>query len=704
MVPRGVVFILAAVASTALLGPAPRAPRRSVRPPLSMLVPMPPQRGLSPAARRSFPQRALAMLFSTTEEASGGGGAGAGPNAPAASGTARREGADALRAKAARLARQAEKLKLEAEKEQLQLDQERLAKRRERLLHVEDVVQRLLNCSVFELKPIIEENKPLFDEDLFFRLAELGNMARSSKERDDITQLAENVMRTLEAVDTRQADEVSQAIYKEVTAGAKKDDTSGGPPSGPADSQADMLRGWIESVLQNSSSGANATVSLSDGVQLVNMPQWIPAPLLPLVLDAEAGPMDTADLEQVKKLVFGPETFFVSGEEVSPYIALYRGTLRGESDEVFNKVQERLAAVPGLSDRVQLLLMPDPTPDPVRRVELMERGLPPDALGEPEPVFVAISGRAKPLSAQGAFRLVYFVPLLLSVITTFSYALGVFAFSNDFYDRLVEQGDVTALERVLPVVGGILGLSALHELSHFVAGAARGVKLGIPFALPSLQTGTYGSITKFLSFPKDRKTQFDVAAAGPLMGLVASVGLLAAGLYLGAHATPGEVQDFPVLPASFFRGSALVGALASALDPTSMAAPPTSPVSVHPLAVVGVAGAVINALNLLPVGRLDGGRMATAALGRRTASAVANTVLLLQALSFFVSTSGLQLYWGLIIVLFQRNQDVPATDEVTPLDEGRRVLFYAAMAAAALALLPFPLSPGGGGFGLSNTI
>jgi len=41
-------------------------------------------------------------------------------------------------------------------------------------------------------------------------------------------------------------------------------------------------------------------------------------------------------------------------------------------------------------------------------------------------------------------------------------------------------------------------------------------------------------------------------------------------------------------------------------------------VQLHPLAVIGFTGALLNALQLLPVGRLDGGRLATATLGQRS--------------------------------------------------------------------------------------
>ena len=49
----------------------------------------------------------------------------------------------------------------------------------------------------------------------------------------------------------------------------------------------------------------------------------------------------------------------------------------------------------------------------------------------------------------------------------------------------------------------------------------------------------------------------------------------------------------------------------------------SSPViSLHPLAVIGFVTFLVNALQLLPIGRLDGGRVATAVLGGGQASPV----------------------------------------------------------------------------------
>jgi len=70
-------------------------------------------------------------------------------------------------------------------------------------------------------------------------------------------------------------------------------------------------------------------------------------------------------------------------------------------------------------------------------------------------------------------------------------------------------------------------------------GRLRGLELLFPSVLlPSLQIGLFGSVTRLLAFPKDRKQLFDVAIAGPLCGFTASLVCLFGGLSLTAGATP----------------------------------------------------------------------------------------------------------------------------------------------------------------------
>jgi membrane-associated protease RseP (regulator of RpoE activity) len=100
----------------------------------------------------------------------------------------------------------------------------------------------------------------------------------------------------------------------------------------------------------------------------------------------------------------------------------------------------------------------------------------------------------------------------------------------------------------------------------------------------------------------------------------------------------------------------------------------------------GWAGLVINGLNLIPLGELDGGRLAHAVWGRRAASRV--SVVLTLALGLAGIVDSLALYWILLVLLLQRGPIVPQGDEVSA-PEGAG-LALALLAVPLLTLLPYP--------------
>ncbi|MFM7191250.1 MAG: site-2 protease family protein, partial [Microcystaceae cyanobacterium] len=153
----------------------------------------------------------------------------------------------------------------------------------------------------------------------------------------------------------------------------------------------------------------------------------------------------------------------------------------------------------------------------------------------------------------------------------------------------------------------ILGV---HEIGHGWMAKKHQIKLSWPFFLPTWQIGSFGAVTRFESLLPNRSVMFDVAIAGPALGGVLSLILLFLGLVL-SH--PGSLFQ---VPTQFFQGSILVGALSRIVLGDELQ---KSIVDINPLAVLGWLGLTINALNLMPAGQLDGGRIVQAIYGRKTA-------------------------------------------------------------------------------------
>jgi Zn-dependent protease len=237
---------------------------------------------------------------------------------------------------------------------------------------------------------------------------------------------------------------------------------------------------------------------------------------------------------------------------------------------------------------------------------------------------------------------------------------------------------------------GLLLILGVHELGHFFVARRHAIDVTPPYFIPvPFGLGTFGAFIQMRSPPANRKALFDVAVAGPLAGLVIAVPALLLGLRSSSitagddgtlshgilhGATVGSSILFTVLTKLSFGDAAQYGAL----------------VHLSPLAFAGWLGLFITALNLLPVGQLDGGHITRAMFGSRvgnTISSVAMWSLFLLALFVW---PGLMM-WALI-VFFIAGRGAPPLNDVTPLDSGRMVLGYIAILILILILAPMPHS------------
>ena len=111
----------------------------------------------------------------------------------------------------------------------------------------------------------------------------------------------------------------------------------------------------------------------------------------------------------------------------------------------------------------------------------------------------------------------------------------------------------------------------------------------------------------------------------------------------------------------------------------------------------GWAGLVWNGLNLIPMGQLDGGRVAHAVWGRRAATAINVVVTLVLGLAGIIDS--LALYWILFVLFLQRGPIPPQQDEVSQ-PEGNALLYGAALLfIPLLTLFPYPVDVSSGPFG-----
>jgi membrane-associated protease RseP (regulator of RpoE activity) len=139
-------------------------------------------------------------------------------------------------------------------------------------------------------------------------------------------------------------------------------------------------------------------------------------------------------------------------------------------------------------------------------------------------------------------------------------------------------------------------------------------------------------------------------------------------------------------PAQFFQGSILVGTLARVFLGASLQ---TNLVDVHPLMIVGWLGLVVTALNLMPAGQLDGGRVVQAIYGRKTARRTTIATLVVLGIVALVNPANpIVLYWAIVILFLQRSLERPSLNEITEPNDTRAILALLALFLMVATLIP----------------
>jgi membrane-associated protease RseP (regulator of RpoE activity) len=159
----------------------------------------------------------------------------------------------------------------------------------------------------------------------------------------------------------------------------------------------------------------------------------------------------------------------------------------------------------------------------------------------------------------------------------------------------------------------LLAILTAHEFGHYFAAQHYQVPASLPYFIPFPFSlfGTLGAVIRMSPRIPNRRALFDIAAAGPLGGLIPAIPIAYLGLTLS---TPVHRADIPE-GAIHFADPLLFKALGwMALGPLN----PEFELMIHPLAYAGWVGMFVTALNLLPIGQLDGGHITHALFGQKS--------------------------------------------------------------------------------------
>ena len=229
----------------------------------------------------------------------------------------------------------------------------------------------------------------------------------------------------------------------------------------------------------------------------------------------------------------------------------------------------------------------------------------------------------------------------------------------------------------------LLGILLCHEMGHYLMARRYRVRSTLPIFLPLpflSPFGTLGAVIKMRQHIRDRRALYDIGIAGPLAGIIPALIATVWGL---AHST---VIDKSAMDGTLMLGDSLLsGWIQQAIHPNLG---PDQDLLLHPVAFAGWAGLFVTALNLLPIGQLDGGHVAYGLLGRRSVYLGWAMIAALAVLGYYFPG-----WWFLLVILLLTRVRHPKTmDERVPLDSRRVALGVFALAFFVVSFIPAPIT------------
>lgn len=249
--------------------------------------------------------------------------------------------------------------------------------------------------------------------------------------------------------------------------------------------------------------------------------------------------------------------------------------------------------------------------------------------------------------------------------------------SLSLYSRLLQHPAI--LLEGLPFSLTLLAVLLAHEFGHYLAARYYNVDVTLPFFIPApTLIGTLGAFIRIRSAILSKRILFDIGVAGPLAGFGLLLLPLAAGVSLskvipGVAARGDLIFGTPLILRLFewiqFRG----------VDP--------SDIYLHPVARAAWVGCLATAINLLPIGQLDGGHILYSFLGERTKYLSRVFLAALVPMGFFFAYSWL--VWAVLLLVFGMRH--PAIFDPVPIGRTRTWLGLLALLVLILSFTAAPV-------------
>jgi membrane-associated protease RseP (regulator of RpoE activity) len=256
--------------------------------------------------------------------------------------------------------------------------------------------------------------------------------------------------------------------------------------------------------------------------------------------------------------------------------------------------------------------------------------------------------------------------------------------------RETATGNLDPLAKGLLFTFTLLTILGAHELGHYFACRHYGIRATLPFFIPAPPTitlfGTFGAVIKIKEPINSRRALFDIGIAGPLAGFAFALPAAVVGLVFASPAAPSAVS-------AVSGGIQFNDPLLFILVSKMLGIPKW--IEWNPIYWAAWGTLLVTALNLFPVGQLDGGHVVYAIAGRRLHKWISRTVAIgcagLATLSLVLGQPPVYLLWTLVLLFLMKVGHPPLVEE-EPLGAARITLAIIAALVFLLCFMPFPIT------------
>jgi len=287
--------------------------------------------------------------------------------------------------------------------------------------------------------------------------------------------------------------------------------------------------------------------------------------------------------------------------------------------------------------------------------------------------------------------------ILLFVVTIFTtMTAGALLAGKDFFQ------DFSQILYGWKYSFAVLAILTSHEMGHYIAARWHRIRVTLPYYiplfLPGFHFGTMGAFIKLKSQIPNRKALLDVGVAGPLAGFVVSLVFLSVGYAIlpnfeGIVAYVETIHPWDMQGgANIFLGKSLLFSFFN--DFIGNGRLPMNEVYHFPFIFAGWIGILVTAINLIPIGQLDGGHILYSLIGNKARRVGLISFFALFILNIYLLVeflSAIWLLWIILILILIRFRHPPTLNDYIELTPLRRFLGWLCLFIFAICFIPMPL-------------